>query len=410
MNKIKIMIFVAMISLTGFLATGCSSTVLAASDKLEILNNGLLLKVPVFSFFAGDKSIEETGYISGSIKSSGDPSNSTLELYSNDNGRQNTGIKILPDGSVVMGGVVNNYAASSDSSQPPVSLPQGFENLTSNERRDGMYDFFLSIPKPNEDPNTARSRLYVRSLISSSMNDAGQFGITASGADRPGDRYGKMRSLPPQSNIGALKFQAFGQEGFGTAASIYAKLGDANSISDNEAGGVFAPASLFFATTGTDQRLTPRMTVSYNGNVGIGDGEMFPESKLEVRGNIAASGTKNFMIDHPLEPGKKLVHASIEGPEAAVYYRGESTLINGQATVNLPEYFEKLTRKEGRTVRLTNVDGFDKLAVKLQDEIQVKDGKFTVYSQNLKSNQKFYWEVKAVRSDIAPLEVEQKAE
>jgi len=61
---------------------------------------------------------------------------------------------------------------------------------------------------------------------------------------------------------------------------------------------------------------------------------------------------------------------------------------------------------EDRSVLLTKVDGFDNIAVKTIDGTQVKDGKFTVYSDDLNSEQKFNWEVKAVRADIDRIEVE----
>lgn len=71
-------------------------------------------------------------------------------------------------------------------------------------------------------------------------------------------------------------------------------------------------------------------TISFpNGNIGVGT--ITPTSKLHVIGDITASGTKNFQIDHPLEPDKKiLVHSALEGPEAAVYYRGEAQLEEGK--------------------------------------------------------------------------------
>ena len=55
---------------------------------------------------------------------------------------------------------------------------------------------------------------------------------------------------------------------------------------------------------------------------------------------------------------------------------------------------------------LTNVDGFDRLAVQRQDNSQVKDGTFIVTSDNPRSAQAFSWEVKATRADIAALQVE----
>lgn len=40
---------------------------------------------------------------------------------------------------------------------------------------------------------------------------------------------------------------------------------------------------------------------------------------------VLMARTKNFVIDHPSEENKKLVHACLEGPENAVYIRGRVT-------------------------------------------------------------------------------------
>ncbi len=55
---------------------------------------------------------------------------------------------------------------------------------------------------------------------------------------------------------------------------------------------------------------------------------------------------------------------------------------------------------------LTNINGFDRLAVARQAGLQVADGGFVVISDNLASSQAFTWEVKAARADVAPLEAE----
>jgi hypothetical protein len=123
-------------------------------------------------------------------------------------------------------------------------------------------------------------------------------------------------------------------------------------------------------------------------------------SGVYVNGNFTATGTKSFEIDHPTKPGMKLVHACIEGPEVAVFYRGEGKLINGEAVVELPDYFEALTRREGRTVQLTP-KGAEPYLLSATD---VVDGKFKVYGS--KPDGSFYWEVKAVRADVEPLKVE----
>ncbi len=113
------------------------------------------------------------------------------------------------------------------------------------------------------------------------------------------------------------------------------------------------------------------------------------------------------MIDHPLDPEhKELVHSTLEGPEAGVFYRGEAQLSNGEATVMLPDYFEALTRKEDRTVLLTpKFEGDEQVSMLAASG--VKDGKFRVRMIEGKNpSQKFYWEVKAVRADVEILEVE----
>lgn len=119
---------------------------------------------------------------------------------------------------------------------------------------------------------------------------------------------------------------------------------------------------------------------------------------------------KHFRIPHPLAPTeKKLVHATLEGPEDGVYYRGEGCLIDRQAEVTLPDYFEALTRPEGRTVHLTaKID--DAGHVPALAASAVVDGRFKVIAgDDAGASQGFYWEVKAVRADVEPLEVEESA-
>jgi hypothetical protein len=122
-------------------------------------------------------------------------------------------------------------------------------------------------------------------------------------------------------------------------------------------------------------------------------------------------GTKTFVIDHPGDPRRYLVHATLEGPEGAVFYRGSARLDHGRAEVALPSYFESLTLTSERTVILTNIDGFDRLAVETQPGGKVANGRFVVISDNPSSAQAFDWEVKAVRKDVprlveAPLKTE----
>lgn len=122
---------------------------------------------------------------------------------------------------------------------------------------------------------------------------------------------------------------------------------------------------------------------------------------------LSVHGTKQFMIDHPLDPDHKyLIHATLEGPEVAVFYRGEAHLSKGQTSVSLPEYFEALTRKENRTVLLTPKYNADE-AVSMLAASDIRDGKFTARMiDDNNPSQEFYWEVKALRADVGKLDVE----
>lgn len=144
---------------------------------------------------------------------------------------------------------------------------------------------------------------------------------------------------------------------------------------------------------------------TYITSTGIGPNQdiIFYAVSTYASGNFYAA-QKYFLIPHPTNAKMSLVHGTLEGPELAVYYRGTAQLQKGEAVVTLPDYFEALTRKEGRTVQLTPVKGWAPLYV--VDEIAA--GKFIVRTaEGGTPDQRFHWEVKAVRADAAPLAVEQ---
>ena len=116
--------------------------------------------------------------------------------------------------------------------------------------------------------------------------------------------------------------------------------------------------------------------------------------------------TKNFSISHPIKQGWELKHSVLEGPEIAVFYRGEGQLINGTVEIDLPDYFEKLTIDGNRTVLLTPIAETG-IPISNLASTYVVDGKFSVVMiGNANPSQKFFWEVKAVRADVPLLDVE----
>lgn len=66
-----------------------------------------------------------------------------------------------------------------------------------------------------------------------------------------------------------------------------------------------------------------------------------------------AGGLKSFVIPHPLDPDRWLVHGCTEGPTAGVEYHGVADVDEHAAVVELPAWFEAATRADGRQVQLT---------------------------------------------------------
>lgn len=112
-----------------------------------------------------------------------------------------------------------------------------------------------------------------------------------------------------------------------------------------------------------------------------------------ANGNLGASGTKPFMIDHPLDPANKfLKHYAMESPEVLNLYRGNVILDgSGQASVSLPDYFTSINKNF--SYQLTAIGSQSN--VYIQQEI--RNGVFVIAGG--KPGQKISWVVYAERND-----------
>ena len=110
-------------------------------------------------------------------------------------------------------------------------------------------------------------------------------------------------------------------------------------------------------------------------------------------GDITTNPTKAFIIDHPDDSNKHLVHACLEGPESGIYYRGKNEIKNNEyCEIKLPDYVTKLGNDF--TIQVTPIySGKD---IKQLYVSQVKNNSFFVYGQNTK----FSWLVHASREKI----------
>ena len=110
-----------------------------------------------------------------------------------------------------------------------------------------------------------------------------------------------------------------------------------------------------------------------------------------VTGPTGPAG-KTFIIEHPTNENKYLVHACLEGPEAGVYYRGKGEITNNESVeVVLPHYVEKLAYDF--TVQVTPIYG-NKIVTLNASEVE--NNTFRVYGENAK----FHWVVYGSRQEV----------
>jgi hypothetical protein len=104
--------------------------------------------------------------------------------------------------------------------------------------------------------------------------------------------------------------------------------------------------------------------------------------------------SKTFVIDHPVNPEKYLVHACLEGPEAGVYYRGKGEIKNGSLseTIELPNYVSSFATD--LTVQVTPIYNGK---INILNASEVENNSFTVYGE---SSCKFNWVVYGKRCSI----------
>ena len=204
-------------------------------------------------------------------------------------------------------------------------------------------------------------------------------GMVATG----GAGYGADGGDGVSGNGGAGQVGGTGVNGFGSSGTF-----------QDGSGGYFQGGAGTFGGDGVDG-------VAGSGYAGNFHGD------LNVTGKITA-GTKDFKIDHPLDPANKyLVHASVESSEMKNIYDGNVTTDGqGQATVQLPEWFEVLNTDF--RYQLTVIGQFAQAIVAREME----NNRFEIRTSV--PNVKVSWQVTGVRQDAYakanPLVVEQEKE
>jgi hypothetical protein len=115
---------------------------------------------------------------------------------------------------------------------------------------------------------------------------------------------------------------------------------------------------------------------------------------VNVYGNLTATGTKNFRIDHPLDPANKyLFHAAVESSEVLNLYSGNVVLnASGEAAVQLPDWFEVINKDFRYQLTPIGAPGRDLYVAE-----EVSGGHFKIAGGT--PGGKVSWQVSGVRND-----------
>jgi hypothetical protein len=222
-------------------------------------------------------------------------------------------------------------------------------------------------------------------------------GVVSKGGDNSGGGPGGHGVVATGGNFngrGVVATGGIGPVGYGVEATggastgsgstagagIYAKGGPSSGSNSASGFGIFAIAG--DATDG-----------AMRGKAGAFEGDVSISENLAVGGNLNVTGTKNFKIDHPLDPENKyLYHAAIESSEVLNVYSGNvTTNAKGEALVALPEWFEALNRD--LRYQLTVIGRFAQAMV----AEKVKQNRFRIKTSA--PNVEVSWQVTGVRSD-----------
>jgi hypothetical protein len=114
--------------------------------------------------------------------------------------------------------------------------------------------------------------------------------------------------------------------------------------------------------------------------------------RVSVTGTLSKGGG-SFRIDHPLDPANRILqHSFVESPDMLNIYNGVVTAdANGQATVQLPDWFMALNRDF--RYGLTPLGEFAPVYVKAK----VAKGRFTI--AGARPGQEISWQLTGVRRD-----------
>ena len=177
---------------------------------------------------------------------------------------------------------------------------------------------------------TTNSSSNVASAITGSSSGAawGVAGQVTNTATAEAGIYGSnLRTTGGHGVLGIGFNGTVGKTSYSTGMAVYGENADAIAPLGN---GIGVGGSGYYGVVGEDM---------YAGSVTGAYGVL-------SSGNLGATGTKTFLIDHPTDPDNKILrHFSIESNEVLNVYRGTTAFdANGEAVIQLPDYFDAINK------------------------------------------------------------------
>jgi hypothetical protein len=198
--------------------------------------------------------------------------------------------------------------------------------------------------------------------------------VGASGADGVITVYDKSHTAVCTINAGKINAKVV--KASGSPIAIFGGANQAGAIA------VLAQShgNVNNASLGTDA-----FAGDFTGNVNI-------SGNLSVTGSISKHGG-GFKIDHPLDPANKyLAHSFVESPDMKNIYDGVAVLdANGEAVVELPEWFAALNRD--LRYQLTCIGDYAPVYIAQK----VRDNRFKIAGG--KPEMEVSWQVTGIRQD-----------
>jgi len=196
---------------------------------------------------------------------------------------------------------------------------------------------------------------------------------------------GRSNSTSNDYGTAAGGYDSYASGFAGVASGAYSYAGQYGAAP----GGLNDTAAAFYSFAVGNHSVV-RSGTAYNGSAAF-NGQAATAAS-ELRCGVMAKTGGSFTIDHPLDPGGKILnHYFVESPDMSNVYRGIAlTGQDGRAVVHLPAYFDRLNKEP--FIQLTAEGSTEWVYI----EQNVKDNAFVIRGA---PNTRIHWLVTGARQD-----------